>query len=293
MTKDGKSFVRLIQHKGKFDLQRGVIAGAADGADEEDEEADVLGGGGGGEDEAEAQSPARLRSPSKPAGTGDYLVAAGASPSPSPSRGELRKRREEAAQNHNTLHARIDAPLRSLRLAAAHEALLTGLLERDAAKRLGARGSAEVQTHAFLVDVEWELLRQRLLPSPFKPDPRHVYAKDRVPALSRSAGAHRKSRHERECFRLLLHPPPSDRRGAAAVHRAHRRGCVAVRRRRAGAREHPRPPPTLRQLADSEGEIAPARGRRTPTSWRSTCASDRARAPSCKRRSGRRGRPLH
>jgi len=61
---------------------------------------------------------------------------------------------------------------------------LEALLERDTATRLGARGTDEVQRHAFFDGFEWQLLRAQLLPSPFVPDAGLVYAKDIVPALS-------------------------------------------------------------------------------------------------------------
>ena len=97
-------------------------------------------------------------------------------------RGGSRKARRftEEELNFSTIYMPIDtadlAP-RSADLAS----FLGGLLERDARRRLGAAGVAEVHAHPFLGRrVEWELLRQRKLPAPWTPDPGTVYTRDRI-----------------------------------------------------------------------------------------------------------------
>ena len=50
--------------------------------------------------------------------------------------------------------------------------------------RLGSNGFGEVRSHHFFKDFAWDLLEQQLLPAPFVPDPRLVYAKDEIPTLA-------------------------------------------------------------------------------------------------------------
>jgi serum/glucocorticoid-regulated kinase 2 len=47
--------------------------------------------------------------------------------------------------------------------------IITRLLTRDAGQRLGARGFEEVKTHPFFEGIEWTLLEQKKLPTPFQP----------------------------------------------------------------------------------------------------------------------------
>ena len=91
----------------------------------------------------------------------------------------------EAELNDATLHMPLhDLGLGPEAIAAQLHSLLSGLLQRDPARRLGAAGAHAVQQHAFFEAVEWELMAQGLLPAPFVPDPQLVYAKDVVLPLS-------------------------------------------------------------------------------------------------------------
>lgn len=47
--------------------------------------------------------------------------------------------------------------------------IITKLLERDPARRLGARGVEEVKSHPFFEGINWTLLEQKRLPTPFQP----------------------------------------------------------------------------------------------------------------------------
>ena len=59
--------------------------------------------------------------------------------------------------------------------------LLTRLLDRDPARRLGARGAAEIKAHPFFHSIDWRKLLQRRYEPTFKPNvvwfssrPRHT-----------------------------------------------------------------------------------------------------------------------
>lgn len=86
----------------------------------------------------------------------------------------------EGALNEATLSAPI--AMRGPHLTKPLESLLLQLLERDPTKRFAS--AADVQSHPFLGDIEWELLRQMRLPPPYTPDRKLVYAKDDVPPFS-------------------------------------------------------------------------------------------------------------
>jgi len=47
--------------------------------------------------------------------------------------------------------------------------IITKLLERDPTRRLGARGFDEIKSHAFFEGINWVLLEQKKLPTPFQP----------------------------------------------------------------------------------------------------------------------------
>lgn len=47
--------------------------------------------------------------------------------------------------------------------------IITKLLERDPTRRLGARGFDEIKSHAFFEGINWALLEQKKLPTPFQP----------------------------------------------------------------------------------------------------------------------------
>lgn len=47
--------------------------------------------------------------------------------------------------------------------------LLTGLLERDPAKRLGVNGAAEIKAHPFFAQIDWKRLMNKKYAAPFKP----------------------------------------------------------------------------------------------------------------------------
>ncbi|XP_071390991.1 rhodopsin kinase GRK1b isoform X2 [Centroberyx affinis] len=60
------------------------------------------------------------------------------------------------------------------------KALCEGLLEKDPAKRLGFKNNecAELKNQPFFKELNWGRLEAGMLPPPFVPDPRMVYAKD-------------------------------------------------------------------------------------------------------------------
>ena len=50
--------------------------------------------------------------------------------------------------------------------------LLTGLLNRDQARRLGSTSgtdASDIMSHPFFRDINWADLRNRLVPAPYKP----------------------------------------------------------------------------------------------------------------------------
>jgi len=63
-------------------------------------------------------------------------------------------------------HAPLKFPFYVSRPAAS---LIQGLLNRNPIDRLGARGGAEVQSHAFFSSVDWEALLRRDITPPFNP----------------------------------------------------------------------------------------------------------------------------
>ncbi|KAK9829756.1 hypothetical protein WJX72_007695 [[Myrmecia] bisecta] len=61
-------------------------------------------------------------------------------------------------------------------LSSSAQSLLRALLQREAPKRLGygPDGSAAVMQHPFFGGIQWQALRERRIPSPFKPTVQHV-----------------------------------------------------------------------------------------------------------------------
>ena len=51
------------------------------------------------------------------------------------------------------------------------KSLLTGLLNRDQGRRLGATNTdaSDIMGHAFFRDINWRDLRERKVPAPYKP----------------------------------------------------------------------------------------------------------------------------
>eukprot|EP00358_Blepharisma_japonicum_P000219 CAMPEP_0202947730 /NCGR_PEP_ID=MMETSP1395-20130829/12032_1 /ASSEMBLY_ACC=CAM_ASM_000871 /TAXON_ID=5961 /ORGANISM="Blepharisma japonicum, Strain Stock R1072" /LENGTH=188 /DNA_ID=CAMNT_0049649203 /DNA_START=951 /DNA_END=1517 /DNA_ORIENTATION=+ len=47
--------------------------------------------------------------------------------------------------------------------------IITRLLDRDPTRRLGARGFDDIKNHAFFGSINWDLLLQKKLPTPFTP----------------------------------------------------------------------------------------------------------------------------
>ena len=96
----------------------------------------------------------------------------------------------EEELNYNTLYAPVD--VRSWGVDdPALISLIDGLLQRDAAHRLGTAGgdaahagASALKRHLAFDGLDWELLRTAALPAPYLPDPTLVYAKDAVPPLS-------------------------------------------------------------------------------------------------------------
>ena len=47
--------------------------------------------------------------------------------------------------------------------------ILTGLLNRDPAQRLGVTGADAIKRHPFFASVDWDRLLRKKIPPPFKP----------------------------------------------------------------------------------------------------------------------------
>ncbi|ORZ40381.1 kinase-like domain-containing protein [Catenaria anguillulae PL171] len=60
-------------------------------------------------------------------------------------------------------------------LSPAAKSLLTGLLDRDPEKRLGARGPAEVKSHPFFASIDWQALIEKRVVPPFKPSVENAF----------------------------------------------------------------------------------------------------------------------
>jgi len=75
-------------------------------------------------------------------------------------------------ENVNTMYQRIlHDPLRFPEdMSLEAKSIMTGLLQRDPAKRLGNNGSEEIKKHLFFSrHIDWKRLVQKQIPPPFKP----------------------------------------------------------------------------------------------------------------------------
>ncbi|KAF9223204.1 Pkinase-domain-containing protein [Gyrodon lividus] len=75
-------------------------------------------------------------------------------------------------ENVNTMYQRIltDPLLFPPDISAEAKSVMTGLLQRDPARRLGANGGEEIKRHPFFARyVDWNLLLQKKIQPPFKP----------------------------------------------------------------------------------------------------------------------------
>ncbi|KAH9002743.1 AGC/Akt protein kinase [Lactarius hatsudake] len=57
-------------------------------------------------------------------------------------------------------------------VAASARSILTGLLTRDPAQRLGVNGAEEIKRHPFFEKIDWQRLAQKKIQPPFKPSVR-------------------------------------------------------------------------------------------------------------------------
>ncbi|KAJ7220493.1 kinase-like domain-containing protein [Mycena pura] len=74
-------------------------------------------------------------------------------------------------ENVNTMYQRILTDPLNFPPDMSPEArtVMTGLLQRDPAKRLGAHGSDEIKKHLFFAKIDWNRLLLKKYPPPFKP----------------------------------------------------------------------------------------------------------------------------
>ena len=129
-------------------------------------------GGPGAVATAEAAVPSAPPSPSSP----PSRVAA-AEPLCEPPRSV-----QEEGMNFSTLHMPLDrANLGQGRDPDLHS-LLVVLLQRDASQRIATMGALRAQP--FFAGTEWDLLKERRLPAPYRPATDLVYAKDFIAPLS-------------------------------------------------------------------------------------------------------------
>lgn len=96
-------------------------------------------------------------------------------------------------QQRRILHQTLQFPPG---LPSAVTDILTALLNKDPAQRLGANGAAEVKNHAFFHGVAWQDLLQRKAVGPWQPDSdnRHIY---RLESFERDVPKHRPRRLSR------------------------------------------------------------------------------------------------
>jgi serum/glucocorticoid-regulated kinase 2 len=77
-------------------------------------------------------------------------------------------------ENTNEMYKKIieeplEFPSHEIVPAAARD-LLTGLLDRDPQRRLGANGAGEIKAHRFFSNIDWRKLLQRTYEPTFKPN---------------------------------------------------------------------------------------------------------------------------
>ncbi|XP_065715205.1 rhodopsin kinase GRK1 [Patagioenas fasciata] len=95
-------------------------------------------------------------------------------------KGPFRRRGEKVENKEVTRRILHDAVAYSERVSPAARAACEGLLAKDPGDRLGFRGHdcAQLKAHPVFGAVNWGRLEAGLVPPPFVPDPRRVYAKD-------------------------------------------------------------------------------------------------------------------
>ncbi|XP_053908776.1 rhodopsin kinase GRK1 isoform X2 [Cuculus canorus] len=95
-------------------------------------------------------------------------------------KGPFRQRGEKVENKEVTRRILHDPVSYSERFSAAAKATCEGLLAKDANVRLSFRGSdcAQVKAQPLFAEINWGRLEAGLVPPPFVPDPRRVYAKD-------------------------------------------------------------------------------------------------------------------
>ncbi|XP_054028877.1 rhodopsin kinase GRK1 [Dryobates pubescens] len=95
-------------------------------------------------------------------------------------KGPFRRRGEKVENKEVTRRILHDPVTYSEKFSAAAKAICEGLLAKDAGARLGFRGNdcAQLKAQPIFSSVNWGRLEAGLVPPPFVPDPRRVYAKD-------------------------------------------------------------------------------------------------------------------
>ncbi|XP_040399639.1 rhodopsin kinase GRK1 isoform X2 [Cygnus olor] len=95
-------------------------------------------------------------------------------------RGPFRRRGEKVENQEVTRRTLHDPVTFSERFSAAARAACEGLMAKDPGARLGfqAGSCAQLKAHPLFAAVSWGRLEAGLVPPPFVPDPRRVYAKD-------------------------------------------------------------------------------------------------------------------
>uniref|UniRef100_A0A674GYS5 G protein-coupled receptor kinase n=1 Tax=Taeniopygia guttata TaxID=59729 RepID=A0A674GYS5_TAEGU len=95
-------------------------------------------------------------------------------------KGPFRRRGEKVENKEVTRRILNDPVTYSEKFSAAAREACEGLLAKDPQARLGFRdnGCAQLKAHPFFRSINWGRLEAGLVPPPFVPDPRRVYAKD-------------------------------------------------------------------------------------------------------------------
>ncbi|CAN8177273.1 unnamed protein product, partial [Coccothraustes coccothraustes] len=95
-------------------------------------------------------------------------------------KGPFRRRGEKVENKEVTRRILNDPVSYSEKFSAAAREACEGLLAKDPQARLGFRdnGCAQLKAHPFFRSINWGRLEAGLVPPPFVPDPRRVYAKD-------------------------------------------------------------------------------------------------------------------
>ncbi|XP_069738565.1 rhodopsin kinase GRK1 [Phaenicophaeus curvirostris] len=95
-------------------------------------------------------------------------------------KGPFRRRGEKVENKEVTRRILHDPVSYSEKFSPAARAACEGLLAKDVGNRLGFQGNdcAQVKAQPLFAEVNWGRLEAGLVPPPFVPDPRRVYAKD-------------------------------------------------------------------------------------------------------------------